>query len=387
MSSNDQTLNVNIYPTGNAFTRNPIFLSIKSSSMATYSVRMNEEEIFRGNGTGQFQVNIAEIVETGITVAPVLRDITEKLTEISGLSAEVAVHVENEEGEKQDLSFTAWMGGISKKNFKLLHNTGTDIFTLKFLNPYCNFFFTTRSGDWKIAIRETELFPLLFIYPSSGEELVITELTGGNKITMEGIAGKLYALDIETIRRELFLENGILASCFDVYVGENFASRIAIEQSKATKEHYLLRFLNSYGAYELLEIQGKASVEMQLPEDEGINFSRYDEITDDFNLDRKRPEIQDIITVNMGYRRPGEISSLLDLIFSDDVTLLGHGKEEIKVIPSVDDFSFMVHPEEPKDVTLKLTFAEKESNRTPDITENGFSKPRIHSKQFSKQFN
>lgn len=387
MSANNETLKVNIYPTGNAFTRNPIFLSVSSDSMVTYSIRINNKEIFKGNGTGRFRVNIAEIIETEIETAPVLQDNAELVTEISGLSAEVAIQVENERGEEESLSFTAWIGGISKRNFKQLLTKGTDIFTLKFLNPYCNFFFTTRSGDWKITIRETELYPLLFIFPSSGEEVSITELIGGNKTILEGRPGKLYALNIAAIRRNLFFNNGILANCFDVHVGRTIACRIAIEQSRVAKERYLLRFLNSYGAYELLEIQGKASVGLQLPEEEGLNFRCYDEITDDFNLERKRPEIQDIITVNTGYRRPGEMPFLLDLLSSDDVTLLGYGEEEIKVIPSVEELSFMVHPEEPKNLALKLTFAEKESNRIPDITENGFSKPRVHSKQFSRQFN
>ena len=388
MSANDETLKVNIYPTGNAFTRNPIFLSVSSVSMATYSIRMNDEEIFKGNGTGDFKVNISEIVETGIKTVPVLRGGTESITGITGLFARADIHVENEGAEEADLFFTAWAGGISKKDFKRLRTMGTDIFTLKFLNPYCNFFFTTRSADWKIAVRETELFPLPFIFPSSGEEVSVTELTGKNKTIVEGTPGNLYALDIAAIRRAFFFDNGILACCFDVRVGENFACRIAVEQSRATKERYLLRFLNSYGAYELLEVQGKASVTPQFPEEgEGATFSRYDEITDDFNQERKRPEIQNIITVGIGYRRSGEIPFLLDLLSSDDVTLLGYGEDEIRVIPSVEEFSFMVHPEEPKDITLKLTFTETESNYTPDITENGFNKPRIHSKQFSKQFN
>ena len=54
MSASDEALKVNIYPTGNAFTRNPIFLSVSSYSMATYSIRMNNEEIFKGNGIGEF---------------------------------------------------------------------------------------------------------------------------------------------------------------------------------------------------------------------------------------------------------------------------------------------------------------------------------------------
>ena len=177
MSASDEALKVNIYPTGNAFTRNPIFLSVSSSSMATYSIRMNNEEVFKGNGIGEFRVNIAEIVETGITDARILSDNTEHLLAVSGLSAEVTIHVVNEGEEEDNLSFTAWKGGISKKEFRRLRNMGTDIFSLKFLNESCNFFFTTRSNDWRITMRETELYPLCFIYP--GHELKRTDLRTG----------------------------------------------------------------------------------------------------------------------------------------------------------------------------------------------------------------
>ena len=387
MSANDETLRVNLYPTGNAFTRNPIFLTVFSPSMVTYSIQMNNKEIFKGNGTGEFRVNIAEIVEAEIKPVSIPQDHEEVVTELSGLSANVMIHVENEGGEEQDLSLTAWLGGISKKNFKRLRNAGTDIFSLKFLNPCCNFFFTTRSGDWKISIRETELSPLPFIFPNTGEEVSVTDLTGDNKVILEGEPGKLCALNMAAIRRDLFFTNGVLASCFDVRVGKNIACRIAIEQSRVVKERYFLRFLNSYGTYELLEIQGKASVELQSLEEENLNFRRYDEVTDDFIFERGRPKMQNVITVNTGYRRPGDLFFLLDLLASDDVTLLGYGEEGIKVIPSAEEFSFMICPEEPKDITLKLTLAETESNRTPDITENGFSRPRVHSKEFGKQFN
>ena len=46
------------------------------TTMATYSIRMNNEEVFKGNGIGEFRVNIAEIVETGITDARILSDNT-----------------------------------------------------------------------------------------------------------------------------------------------------------------------------------------------------------------------------------------------------------------------------------------------------------------------
>lgn len=385
MSASDEALKVNIYPTGNAFTRNPIFLSVSSSSMATYSIRMNNEEVFKGNGIGEFRVNIAEIVETGITDARILSDNTEHLLAVSGLSAEVTIHVVNEGEEEDNLSFTAWKGGISKKEFRRLRNMGTDIFSLKFLNESCNFFFTTRSNDWRITMRETELYPLCFIYP--GHELKITELLTGQSLAVPGTTGSLYALNLEAVRLKFFTDYGVLANLFDVYSGDTFALRIGIEQSPTVRERYRLRFLNSYGVYEVFSLEGEASVTPGMDEDEDAVFRRYDEITDDYYSDRIRTEIQEAVTVKTGFKRPQEIRFLLDLLSSDDVYLAGYGREEIKVIPSAEEFSYRVRPDAPQNVTLKLTFAEKESNWTGEITESGYRKPRVHSKEFSKQFN
>lgn len=385
MSASDEALKVNIYPTGNAFTRNPIFLSVSSYSMATYSIRMNNEEIFKGNGIGEFCVNIAEVVETGIASTQILPDNMEHLLAVSGLSAEVTIHVVNEGEEEDNLSFTVWKGGISKKEFKRLRNMGTDIFSLKFLNESCNFFFTTRSNDWRIMMRETELYPLCFIYPE--HELKITELLTGQSLAIPGTAGNFYALNLEAVRLKFFTDYGVLANLFDVYSGDTFALRIGIEQSPTVRERYRLRFLNSYGVYEVFSLEGEASVTPGMDEDEDAVFRRYDEITDDYYSDRIRTEIQEAVTIKTGFKRPQEIRFLLDLLSSDDVYLSGYGREEIKVIPSAEEFSYRVRPDAPQNVTLKLTFADKESNWTGEITESGYRKPRVHSKEFSKQFN
>jgi len=385
MSASDEALKVNIYPTGNAFTRNPIFLSVSSCSMATYSIRMNNEEIFKGNGIGEFRVNIAEIVETGITGARILPDNMDHILAVSGLSAEVTIHVVNEGEEEDNLSFTAWKGGISKKEFKRLRNMGTDIFSLKFLNESCNFFFTTRSNDWRITMRETELYPLCFIYP--GHELKITELLTGQSLAVPGTAGNFYALNLEAVRLKFFTDYGVLANLFNVYSGDTFALRIGIEQSPTVRERYRLRFLNSYGVYEVFSLEGEASVTPGMDEDEDAVFRRYDEITDDYYSDRIRTEIQEAVTIKTGFKRPQEIRFLLDLLSSDDVYLSGYGREEIKVIPSAEEFSYRVRPDAPQNVTLKLTFTDKESNWTGEIMESGYRKPKVHSKEFSKQFN
>ena len=387
------SLTANIDPTENAFTGNPVYLSVETTSMATYNIMyfVNFEfmrSIFTGNGNGSFKVNIAEVLETLFVDIPPLTDSSEMLISLSDKrynKAVVTITLQNEEEETATLVVTAWRGGISKRAFKKLHEEGNNIFSLKFLNESCNFFFTTRSNDWRITMRETELYPLCFIYPE--HELKITELLTGQSLAVPGTAGNFYALNLEAVRLKFFTDYGVLANLFDVYSGETFALRIGIEQSPTVRERYRLRFLNSYGVYEVFSLEGEASVTPGMDEDEDTVFRRYDEITDDYYSDRIRTEIQEAVTVKTGFKRPQEIRFLLDLLSSDDVYLAGYGREEIKVIPSAEEFSYRVRPDVPQNVTLKLTFAEKESNWTGEITESGYRKPRVHSKEFSKQFN
>ena len=387
------SLTASIDPTENAFTGNPVYLSVETTSMATYKIFVTStfyKPLFTGNGNGSFKVNIAEVLETVFKDIPVLSDVTDILTDLSGSGryynrATIIITLQNEEDEEYTLSVTAWRGGIGKRSFKKLHEEGNNIFSLKFLNESCNFFFTTRSDDWRITMRETELYPLCFIYP--GHELKITELLTGQSLAVPGTAGNFYALNLEAVRLKFFTDYGVLANLFDVYSGDTFALRIGIEQSPTVRERYRLRFLNSYGTYEVFSLEGEASVTPGMDEDEDAVFRRYDEITDDYYSDRIRTEIQEAVTIKTGFKRPQEIRFLLDLLSSDDVYLTGYGREEIKVIPSAEEFSYRVRPDAPQNVTLKLTFAEKESNWTGEITESGYRKPRVHSKEFSKQFN
>ena len=99
-----------------------------------------------------------------------------------------------------------------------------------------------------------------------------------------------------------------------MYSGETFALRIGIEQSPTVRERYRLRFLNSYGVYEVFSLEGEASVTPGMDEDEDAVFRRYDEITDDYYSDRIRTEIQEAVTVKTGFKRPQEIRFLLDLL-------------------------------------------------------------------------
>lgn len=59
-------------------------------------------------------------------------------------------------------------------------------------------------------MRETELYPLCFIYPE--HELKITELLTGQSLAVPGTAGNFYALNLEAVRLKFFTDYGVLAN-------------------------------------------------------------------------------------------------------------------------------------------------------------------------------
>ena len=82
------SLTASIDPTKNAFTGNPVYISVETTSMATYNIMyfVNFEamrSIFTGNGNGSFKVNIAEVLETLFVDIPPLTDSSEMLISLT----------------------------------------------------------------------------------------------------------------------------------------------------------------------------------------------------------------------------------------------------------------------------------------------------------------
>jgi len=136
-------------------------------------------------------------------------------------------------GYEDDASVIVIPGGISKQNYKALDAMGTDIFLQRFYNPACNFFMTTRTIGWRIAMKETELMPLYFL--SEKEQFItLIELTQNIRYGAY-IQRGVYAFDVSVLRRELYDDEGIISNMFDVYRDGKYACRIVIERSDATK--------------------------------------------------------------------------------------------------------------------------------------------------------
>lgn len=384
----------NMYPNrGNAFTRNPILIDITTETIAVYKVYVNNDVVFTGKGFGDFTVNISDILETAFTETEQLMGPNMVLPFPIGTNQVMTAFEISTAEDTESVFFTAWKGGINKTDFRALQKSGTDVFREKLLNYSGNFFFTTRTYGWTISIKETELEPLAFIMPViPGEEngyLSIRETVTGRRIQVSGAAGALMALNIEAVRKEFFNRYGVLANLFDIidpYHSGKTACGIAIEEAKDAPERCAVRFLNSFGVYERIDLVGKTTISTVHNDDEDGSFQKYDAVTDSFVKSRTRTAIGQIYKVKTGEKSTDELNFIMDMLASDSVFLVLPDRE-IKVIPSVENMAHAYRQTEPESMEITFTPIEEESNFTAASTKYGSTRPRIFTSKFSEHFN
>lgn len=376
------SLTANLYPATMALTGNPIKLKVNSSSLATYTIVDKEKTVYTGSGEGDFSVFIQDIL--GTIVQPVLlhNESPDIISYALESCRDIIIRVINAEGNTVTLSLKSFVGGVSKRTLRRLNDENSNIFTWKLLNPSGNFFQSTRTTGNLITIRETELLPIQFIYPSGG---IMKVIANGIETLLPGTVGETVALNLYRLRKILFDTHQILASVFDIYVGDIRSCSIIITPGTISRERYLLQFLNSYGTYERIEITGIGEIKHECNKEESYNV--YDELVDDYIESRNRQSGRDSMQVQSGYRSPDELIHLIDMLSSDDIKILGLDGRNIKVNVTAEDLARAARPTSPESIKLTLRFAESESRYTGSLTEEDFGSPRIHTEQFTQQFN
>lgn len=383
---------------GYAFARNPIILQETWPPEASdrlggvFSVEINQEEIYSGRFYPPLDIDISEIVDAHVKFFPEPpEDSTDPVITLENSAAfarrECCFKCEYDQ-LRSYAEFIAIPGGISRQNYKRLLALDQDAFSTRFLNPGSNFFLSTRTADWCLVIKETELFPLCFIVGKETGQWFITDHVSRHRLTLASLPKGVYALDIKALRRK-FMENySVIPSVFDVHLGAHYSCRIVVGKCEPAKERYRLKFRNSLGVFELIELTGELSFAPDYSGSNESTFCRYNPITGSFYTDRERVERRQTVTIETGVKNPDEVRFLMDMLGSEEVYLLDATPEPCKVIPSVENFTYRLRPEAPQKYTLKLVMADSETNILQDIF-NGKEgvKPGIFSKHFSKQFN
>ena len=375
------SLTARTYPATMALTGNPIKLSIDSTSLATYTLKHGNETIYTGSGEGSFSVFVQDILSATLQPATLYNESPDVLLRTVGNYKDITIQVTNTDNDTLTLSLKALIGGVSKRTLRRLNDENSNIFARKLLNDEGNFFLTTRTVGRIITVRETELLPIPFLYPTQPLKVVAS----GIETVLPGTAGESVAINLYRLRRQLFDSHHLLVSVFDIYVGTVKSCTIVLTPGTVSRERYLLHFLNSYGAYERIEVTGIGRIEHKAVDDE--TYQVYDELVDDYVEHRERQSGTDTLQVESGYRSSDELIHLIDMLSSDDIKVLGIDGRNIKVNATAENLSSAARSTEPSSVKLTLRFAETEHHHTGSLTDEHFGSPRIHTEQFTEIFN
>ncbi|MDE6297387.1 MAG: hypothetical protein K2L89_06020 [Muribaculaceae bacterium] len=376
------------------FSRNPVILSFPGGNDAdgretgSFEICFGYEEIYRGRFYPPVDIDVSEIVDSFL---PSLSDPPEHYKEPilniedDGTFANRMFTVSFHYGAvEEEYSAFALPGGVSKQNFRRYAELGTDAFQSRFLNANGNFFLSTRTSGWRLIMKETELYPLYFVADCGGV-IVAEDVATGKRYEMDYESG-INILDIDNLRKKFWDEMNILPNVFDIYRDNTYSCRIIVEESEPAKERYRLKYRNSFGAFEILELTGKLTYEPEFDTEEA--FGRYDGVSGSYYNCRERVERSSSFSIDTGVRLRRDLESLMDMLASDEVYLLDVSDNPLNVLPSIESMSYAKRPEVPMSFTLKLELPETESNIMADINgSTDSSKQRIFTKEFSKQFN
>lgn len=384
---------------GFAFSRNPVWITDTNDDNG-FSIGARVRFVASKMGatvaeiamTRPFRINVSEILDSYSDHIP------DVYSDPSGLAIledgqtmndrKIEFWIENDQEDMSDtVGCIVFPGGIPTVNYRKLRSLETDIFKSRLLRPKGNFFLITRSGHWKIPIKETELYPLTFIRESAGS-LSVIEKHNGNAIHFDEVSEGIWALDIKVLRRRFALEANILPSVMDIMWNGEFASRLIITKSDTVKDHCLVCFRNSFGVKEIIDLTGSISRSISAQDDDQSEYLRYDMVTDSFTKCRERSKIPIHYEIAAGPIDKQNLNFFADMLNSEEVWLLGIASEPIRVIPSCEDFGYDIRPDVPLTFTISFQAAEDTDFFMGDIKGVDDSvKPRLFTSQFVKQFN
>ena len=346
-----------------SFVGNPIAFEVKTTGETEIQVRLDVggEAVFSASYIpfkDRVYFDIAEILRPFALSVP-LEAGSDLLLPVAGFAADYSLEVKAR--ETQTITGKAICGGISKQVARELAGKGMD-FILSRLKDYSGqFLFTTRTGGRHIAVRETEISPLIFIHPG---KQIQAECEYGDRITLPtGRGGEIYALNIDRIRRAFFDEYDRIAAFIRILVEGQYAFDISFTPGDISGTGWALLFRNSLGCYETIEMTGEVTCSLD-SEDE--SYLAFDQEVGDYITGRSKPDSRQKMQINTGFKRKEELKFMQDLLSSEDVWLLT-GTARRRVLVTCEEYSYKEPMKEPAFLVLDVEVAEKESNYTPDM--------------------
>ncbi len=316
------------------------------------------------DNNGEVSFEISDVLHTVVQSLDVVQD--EMIYPVDGMIKIIAVLIQEIQGldaviNQESIGFQCLYGGVSHKALRYLHANGQNIFQYRLKNYARQFLFTTRTNFSKIHLRESELHPFYFIVP----EGTLSVRAQGTSLNIPHLlpAGSIAAINPAMIAESLQAQSGNKISSFDILLNARNIFTIAIEENAKSVQRHILRFRNSLGCYEQIEVVGRGEISPEFDEEQ--LYGVYDSITEDFVENRMRRIYNDVINVSAGWKFPEELNFIRELLSSDDVYLLDSEIGKQKVIVSSDNFSMQLKPFSPQTVDISIRISDREWLITP----------------------
>jgi len=278
----------------------------------------------------------------------------EIISVISGFAQAYQVKI----GDNYIFNGFALRGGISNQAFRKLDEKGYNIFTYRLTSLFDQFLFTTRTNGKEIRIKETELFP--FVFRHLGVPIVFRSESGNEITTPAQVAGTFCAMNISSVLEQM--PEG--TKRIEIWRNGEYVFHFSVLPGKMSEEKYLLRFKNSLGAFEVLEVTGKAMYAPEFSEETlwqtltELNF--YEER-------RSRVKSRGAIDVETGYKERSEFSFILDMIQSNEIYFIYPDGDSFRCHVKADSAQFRHLMTDPTSIKLNIRAVTDEEFATPAI--------------------
>lgn len=252
-------------------------------------------------------------------------------------------------GDDYVFNGVAFKGGVNNDTLAVMGKEGYDIFSYRLGSHFEQFLFTTRTHSKIVKLRESELYPFVFIHPG----IDISFKSESGEITVPAQAeDTICVMDVEAIRLNYFYQFSETPDNIEVWTAGEKSFTIQILPSHISEERYKVKFKNSFGAYEVIEVVGTANHEPQLSEPD-----IYQSLTEfGFYSDRRdRLSIQDIIKVETGYKSKEEILFIRDMVCSEETYFIYPDGSYYRCNISVDNMAYREKRVTPESIPLIIT--------------------------------
>ena len=385
------------------FTGNPIILESEGYPTdmikgGKFTVTFEGKQIYEGRFFPPLNIDVSEIVDaaseflpepTGKSLYP--WELIEVVDPgVLNSKRKLSVYVDYNGQDDETYEMLALPGGIPRQQFRTYALSGKDIFDSRLYGQDSNLFFTSRTSGWRIEMKETELYPLYFLATTNSMRMKVRDSLSGHELQYE-VPGGVCTLDPAVLRKEMMANTHMLGSVFDIYLdrgdGEGYGCQLVIKHSDLAKERYRLKFRNSFGVFEILEITGKLVENMEFSESEESSYRKLDPVTHRFSNLRRRLDATRSFSITTPLDRDqGEF--VTDLLGSEEIYLLDAFEVPVRANVTAEEFNRQMRQETPENISFQIELTDPDHYFGDIIAGNTDArKPRIHSDEFSNEFN